>query len=462
MKVLKFGGTSVGSAQRMKDVAKLITGERNIVVLSAMSGTTNSLVEISDYLYKKNPDGANEVINKLAQKYYGHIEELYSTDEYKQKAKELLCSKEGLKHRGQRCIEPEAVFVQIKYHFDHIRTFTKDLFTLFEEKVVLAQGELISTGMMNLYLNECGINSVLIPALDYMRTDKNAEPDPVYIKEKLIKLLDGHKDADLFITQGYICRNAYGEIDNLQRGGSDYSASLIGAAIGAEEIQIWTDIDGMHNNDPRIVEKTSPVRHLHFEEAAELAYFGAKILHPTCILPAKLNNIPVRLLNTMQPKAPGTMISNMTEKGKIKAVAAKDNITSIKIKSGRMLLATGFLRKVFEIFENYQTPIDMVTTSEVGVSVTIDNRKHLEEIVDDLKKYGTVTVDEDMVIVCVVGDLEWDNVGFEARIVQAMKDVPVRMISYGGSNYNVSLLIKASDKTRALQALSDHLFNNKA
>lgn len=437
MKVLKFGGTSVGSAQRIKEVAKLITGERNIVVLSAMSGTTNSLVEISDYLYKKNPDGANEVINKLAQKYYAHIEELYSTEEYKQKAKEL-----------------------IKTHFDYIRTFTKDLFTLFEEKVVLAQGELVSTGMMNLYLNECGIKSVLLPALDYMRTDKNAEPDPVYIKERLVKLLNEHKEADLFITQGYICRNAYGEIDNLQRGGSDYSASLVGSAINSEEIQIWTDIDGMHNNDPRIVEKTSPVRHLHFEEAAELAYFGAKILHPTCILPAKLNNIPVRLLNTMQPEAPGTLISNATEKGKIKAVAAKDNITAIKIKSGRMLLATGFLRKVFEIFENYQTPIDMVTTSEVGVSVSIDNRKHLEEIVDDLKKYGTVTVDEDMVIVCVVGDLEWENVGFEARIVQAMKEVPVRMISYGGSNYNVSMLIKSSDKRKALQTLSDHLFNN--
>ncbi|KKB52631.1 MULTISPECIES: aspartate kinase [Parabacteroides] len=438
MKVLKFGGTSVGSAQRMKEVAKLIcSGDRNIVVLSAMSGTTNSLVEISDYLYKKNPDGANEIINKLAQKYYGHIEELYSTDEYKQKAKEL-----------------------VKSHFDYIRTFTKDLFTLFEEKVVLAQGELISTGMMNLYLNETGVKSVLLPALEYMRTDKNAEPDPVYIKERLSKLLNEHKDAELYITQGYICRNAYGEIDNLQRGGSDYSASLIGAALNAEEIQIWTDIDGMHNNDPRIVDKTSPVRNLHFEEAAELAYFGAKILHPTCILPAKLNNIPVRLLNTMQPEAPGTLISNETEKGKIKAVAAKDNIISIKIKSGRMLLATGFLRKVFEIFENYQTPIDMVTTSEVGVSVTIDNRKHLEEIVDDLKKYGTVTVDENMVIVCVVGDLEWDNVGFEARIVQAMKDVPVRMISYGGSNYNVSLLVKATDKVKALQALSDHLFNN--
>ena len=428
----------MGSAQRMKDVAKLIQGDRKIVVLSAMSGTTNSLVEISDYLYKKNPDGANEIINKLAMKYMGHVEELYSTEEYKQKAKEL-----------------------IKHHFEYIRTFTKDLFTLFEEKVVLAQGELISTGMMNLYLNECGVNSVLIPALDYMRTDKNAEPDPVYIKEHLQKLLDEHNEADLFITQGYICRNAYGEIDNLQRGGSDYSASLIGAAINAEEIQIWTDIDGMHNNDPRDVEGTSPVRQLNFEEAAELAYFGAKILHPTCILPAKLNNIPVRLLNTMQPEAPGTLISNAMEKGRIKAVAAKDNIISIKIKSGRMLLATGFLRKVFETFENYQTPIDMVTTSEVGVSVTIDNRKHLDEIVDDLKKYGTVTVDEDMVIVCVVGDLEWDNIGFEARIVQAMKDVPVRMISYGGSNFNVSLLVKAADKRRALQALSDHLFNNK-
>lgn len=438
MKVLKFGGTSVGSAQRMKDVAKLIVGEKNLIVLSAMSGTTNSLVEISDYLYKKNPDGANEIINKLSQKYFGHIDGLYATEEYKEKAREL-----------------------VTFHFDHIRSFTKDLFTLFEEKVVLAQGELISTGMMNLYLQEQGVNSVLLPALDFMRTDKNAEPDPVYIKEKLNRLLEENAGADLYITQGYICRNAYGEIDNLQRGGSDYTASLIGAAIKAEEIQIWTDIDGMHNNDPRFVKGTSPVRHLHFEEAAELAYFGAKILHPTCILPAKINNIPVRLLNTMQPDAPGTLISNATEKGKIKAVAAKDNITAIKIKSGRMLLATGFLRKVFETFENYQTPIDMVTTSEVGVSVTIDNCKHLDEIVNDLKKYGTVSVDEDMVIVCVVGDLEWENVGFEDSIIHAMKDVAVRMISYGGSNYNVSLLVKASDKQRALQALSDHLFNNK-
>jgi aspartate kinase len=435
MKVLKFGGTSVGSAQRMKDVAKLIMAERNIVVLSAMSGTTNSLVEISDYLYKKNPDGANEVINKLAHKYAEHIEEFYDSAEYKQKATELVTS-----------------------IFDYIRSFTKDLFTLFEEKVVLAQGELISTGMFNLYLQEQGVKSVLLPALEYMRTDKNAEPDTAYIKEKLNVILGEHKGADIFITQGYICRNAYGEIDNLQRGGSDYSASLIGAAIKAAEIQIWTDIDGMHNNDPRIVDGTSPVRNLHFEEAAELAYFGAKILHPTCILPAKINNIPVRLLNTLQPDAPGTKISNAIETGKIKAVAAKDSITSIKIKSGRMLLATGFLRKVFEIFESHQTPIDMVTTSEVGVSVTIDNRKRLDEIVDDLKKYGTVTVDEDMVIVCVVGDLDWTNLGFEAKIVNALQDIPVRMISYGGSNYNVSILVKASDKKKALQALSSHLF----
>ena len=439
MKVLKFGGTSVGSAARIKEVAKLICdGKKNIVVLSAMSGTTNSLVEISDYLYKKNSDGANEVINQLGQKYYATIEELYSTESYKQQATELVNSV-----------------------FDYIRSFTKDLFTLFEEKVVLAQGELLSTGMMNLYLNETGVASILLPALEYMRTDKNAEPDPAYIKEKLATLLANYTDTTLFITQGYICLNAYGEVDNLQRGGSDYSASLIGAAINASEIQIWTDIDGMHNNDPRVVEKTAPVRGLHFEEAAELAYFGAKILHPTCILPAKLNNIPVRLLNTMQPEAPGTLISNATEKGTIKAVAAKDNIISIKIKSGRMLLAYGFLRKVFEIFESYQTPIDMVTTSEVGMSVTIDNSKHLDEIVNDLKKYGTVSVDEEMVIICVVGDMEWENVGFEAHILNAMKDIPVRMISYGGSNYNVSFLIRAQDKKNALQSLSNVLFNNK-
>ena len=439
MKVLKFGGTSVGSAQRMKEVAKLITdGERKIVVLSAMSGTTNTLVEISDYLYKKNPEGANEIINKLEAKYKQHVDELYATEEYKQKGLEI-----------------------IKSHFDYIRSYTKDLFTLFEEKVVLAQGELISTAMVNYYLQECGVKSVLLPALEYMRTDKNAEPDPIYIKDKLQAQLELYPDAEIYITQGFICRNAYGEIDNLQRGGSDYTASLIGAAIHASEIQIWTDIDGMHNNDPRIGDKTAPVRQLHFEEAAELAYFGAKILHPTCIQPAKYANIPVRLLNTMDPLAPGTLISNDTEKGKIKAVAAKDNITAIKIKSSRMLLAHGFLRKVFEIFESYQTSIDMICTSEVGVSVSVDNTKHLNEILDDLKKYGTVTVDKDMCIICVVGDLEWENVGFEAKALDAMRDIPVRMISFGGSNYNISFLIRECDKKVALQSLSDMLFNGK-
>ena len=436
MKVLKFGGTSVGSAQRMKNVAGLICdGSQKIVVLSAMSGTTNTLVEISDYLYKKNPDGANEVINALERKYQQVIDELFETETYKQQALDA-----------------------IKTNFDTMRSFTKDLFTMFEEKVILAQGELMSTMMMNLYLNETGVKSVLKPALDYMRIDKNGEPDPAYIKSNLEKRLAECPDAPIYITQGFICRNAYGEIDNLQRGGSDYTASLVGAAIQAEEIQIWTDIDGMHNNDPRFVEGTKPVRTLNFEEAAELAYFGAKILHPTCILPAKLNRIPVRLLNTMEPDAPGTMICGASETGKIKAVAAKDGITAIKIKSGRMLLAYGFLRKVFEIFESYQTAIDMVTTSEVGVSVTIDNTKHLTEILDDLKKFGTVTVDENMVIICVVGDLEWKNIGFESNAMQAMKDIPVRMVSYGGSNYNISFLVKAEDKKRALQALSHSLF----
>ena len=438
MKVLKFGGTSVGSPQRMKEVSKLINdGEKKIVVLSAMSGTTNSLVEISDYLYKKNPEGANEVINKLESKYFRHIQELYSTEEYKQKTLTL-----------------------IKDIFNGIRSFTKDIFTLFEEKVILAQGELISTNMVTNYLLEQGVNVVLLPALEYMRTDKNAEPDLNYIKTKLAAQLEMHPDADLYITQGYICRNAYGEVDNLQRGGSDYSASLIGAAVGASEIQIWTDIDGIHNNDPRIVDKTSPVRQLHFEEAAELAYFGAKILHPTCIQPAKFANIPVRLLNTMEPSAPGTLISNDTELGKIKAVAAKDNITAIQIKSGRMLLAYGFLRKVFEIFESYQTSIDMICTSEVGVSVSIDDTKHLNEILNDLKKYGIVTVDHDMCIICVVGDLRWENVGFEAKALDAMREIPVRMISFGGSDYNISFLVSKEDKNRALQSLSDHLFNN--
>ena len=438
MKVLKFGGTSVGAAQRMKDVAKLICdGSQKIVVFSAMSGTTNSLVEISDYLYKKNHTQANEIINCLSKKYEGVIDELYSTVEYRNQANAHVLS----------CL-------------NYIRSFIKEQFTSFEERIILAQGEIMSTGMMNLYFHEIGFNTVILNALKYIRTDRNADPDSTYIKERLQCLLKKNADAAFYITQGYICLNVDGEIDNLQRGGSDYTASIVGAAVGAEEIQIWTDIDGMHNNDPRIVDNTSPVRYLHFEEAAELAYFGAKILHPTCILPAKVNNIPVKLLNTLQPDAPGTTISNDLEKNKIKAVAAKDNIIAIKIKSGRMLLATGFLRKVFEIFELYRTPVDMVTTSEVGVSLTIDNPKHLVEIVSDLKKYGAVTVDKNMVIICVVGDLEWDNIGFQAEIIHALKDIPVRMISYGGSNFNVSLLIKSSDKKRALQALSKHLFDS--
>ena len=437
MKVLKFGGTSVGTPQRMKDVVKLITdGEQKIVVLSAMSGTTKSLVEISDYLYKKNPEGANETINTLERKYKKHVDELYTTDAMKQQTNAFL-----------------------KEEFDYLRSFTKGIFTMFEEKIIVAQGEIISTNMVTNYLVEQGYNATLIPALEFMRTDKNAEPDLEYIREKIKVQLDENPGKEIYITQGFICRNAYGEVDNLQRGGSDYTASLIGAAVGASEIQIWTDIDGMHNNDPRFVEHTSPVNHLHFEEAAELAYFGAKILHPTCVQPAKYAGIPVKLLNTMDPTAPGTVISNETERGKIKAVAAKDNITAIKITSSRMLLAYGFLRKVFEIFESYKTSIDMIATSEVGVSVSIDNITHLDAIVNELKKFGHVHVDKDMCIICVVGDLEAENVGFESKATEALKEIPVRMISYGGSNHNISFLISAEDKKKALQSLSDHLFN---
>ena len=418
MKVMKFGGTSVGSPERMKGVASLVTksGEPTFIVLSAMSGTTNSLIEISDYLYRKNPEGANEVINNLEQKYFGHIDELYSTDEYKQKTRLFVTE-----------------------IFDYLRSFTKGLFTSFEEKNIVAQGEVLSTNMVVNYLQEQGVKATLLSALDFMRTDKNAEPDLLYIKEKLSAIMEEHEGYQIYITQGFICRNAYGEVDNLQRGGSDYTASLIGAAINAEEIQIWTE--------------------LNFEEASELAYFGAKILHPTCVQPAKYSGIPVRLKNTMEPDAEGTIINNTLVRSKIKAVAAKDNITAIKIKSSRMLGASGFLRKVFEIFESYQTSIDMITTSEVGLSMTIENCSHLSEIVDELKKYGTVSVDSDMCIVCVVGDLDWSNVGFETLATDAMKDIPVRMISYGGSNYNISFLIKEADKKRALQSLSNVLFN---
>lgn len=438
MKVLKFGGSSVGSAQRMKGVAKLVDdGQQKIVVLSAMSGTTNSLVEIGNYYLNGNHQGAADMIVALESKYSAHVSELYSIQEYRQKAWTVLS---GI--------------------FDFLRSFAGKAFGPKEEKAVLAQGELMSTNMFALYLQECGKDVCLLPALEFMRIDAASEPDLPFIAEHLKDML-AHNKAYLYVTQGFICRNTSNDFDNLQRGGSDYSASLIGAAVKAEEIQIWTDIDGMHNNDPRVVEGTSAVHHIHFEEASELAYFGAKILHPTCIQPAKNANIPVRILNTMQPEAEGTLITNRLETGLIKAVAAKDNIAAIRIKSSRMLLAYGFLRKVFEIFEKYKTSIDMICTSEIGVSLSVDDTSHLNEIVHELKKYGTVSVDLDMCIVCVVGDMNWENVGFETKAMQAIKDIPVRMVSYGGSNYNISFLVREEDRDRTLKALSRSLFDQK-
>ena len=436
MKVLKFGGTSVGSASRFKEVARLITaGHKDIVVLSAMSGTTNSLVEIAGYLYNHNLDGAKDVIASLHAKYNGVIKDLLTQKESSQKAQTYI---DGI--------------------FKTLVNITKESFNETLERVILSQGELMSTFLMTTFLEEQGVNVKLLPALSFMRLDAQGEPDLESIKTALNQLLEKESGADLYITQGYICMNARDEVDNLKRGGSDYSACIIGAVTGADEIQIWTDIDGLHNNDPRVVEKTSAVRHLHFDEAAELAYFGAKILHPTCILPARYANIPVRLLNTMEPEAPGTLIDSTPDSGVIKAVAAKDNIVAIKIKSSRMLLAHGFLRKVFEIFETYRTPIDMICTSEVGVSLTIDDTRYLSEIVHDLKKYGTVSVDLDMCIVCVVGDMDWANCGFESKVMNALKDIPVRMVSYGGSNYNISLLVREEDKAATLRSLSQTLF----
>ena len=436
MKVLKFGGTSVGSAKRFKEVARLITaGHNDIVVLSAMSGTTNTLVEISGYLYNRNVDGAQDTIASLHAKYNGVIKDLLSKKESTEKAQKYI---DGV--------------------FKTLNEIAQEPFSEVFERVILSQGELMSTFLMTTYLEEQGVNVKLLPALSFMRTDAQGEPDMESIRVALTQLLEKEKGADLYITQGYICMNSRDEVDNLKRGGSDYSACIIGAVTGADEIQIWTDIDGLHNNDPRVVEKTSAVRHLHFDEAAELAYFGAKILHPTCILPARYANIPVRLLNTMEPEAPGTLIDSVPDSGVIKAVAAKDNIVAIKIKSSRMLLAHGFLRKVFEIFETYRTPIDMICTSEVGVSLTIDDTRYLSEIVHDLKKYGTVSVDLDMCIVCVVGDMDWANCGFESKVMNALKEIPVRMVSYGGSNYNISLLVREEDKVATLRSLSQTLF----
>ncbi len=435
--VLKFGGTSVGSAQRIKDLVALTASSHpKIIVLSAMSGTTNALVEICQMLYNKNADGAKTLIEALRQKYAGEVKALYSKSESLFKAEQLISN-----------------------HFNYITAFTLDMFTANEEKAILAQGELLSTAMYHYYLEEQGIDSALLPALNFMRLDANEEPDLPYIEKYLQEELKKHGKKNVFITQGFICRNAFGEIDNLKRGGSDYSASIIGAAIYSPEIQIWTDIDGMHNNDPRIVSKTHPIHELSFDEAAELAYFGAKILHPTCILPAQKRNIPVRLKNTMQPDAQGTLIANIDTREGIKAVAAKDGITAINIKSDRMLLAHGFLRAVFEIFERYKTPIDMICTSEVAVSLTIDNNKHLADITRELKDIALVEVDENQTIICIVGQLPKDKAGYAHKALEALKDIPLRMVSYGGSAHNISVLVGSELKKQALQALNKGLFN---
>lgn len=437
MKVLKFGGTSVGSPERMRRLMDIINpNDRQIVVLSAVSGTTNNLVDIASFLYDKKHEEANTLIDILEAKYIDFIKELFPKVEYLKKASQLITE-----------------------HFNSIRAFTQDLFTVYEERIILSKGELISTALFTYYLEQEGHKAMLLPALDFMRLDEHSEPNISYTTEHLTPLIESNKNVNLFITQGYICRNHFGEVDNLKRGGSDYTASLIGAAIKADEVQIWTDIDGMHNNDPRIVPNTKPIRNLSFNEAAELAYFGAKILHPQSVFPAQRYNIPVRLLNTMEPNAPGTLISSALSDSGIKSIAAKDGITALKIQSSRMLLAYGFLRKVFEVFERYKTPIDMITTSEVAVSLTIDDDSNLTEILKELNDFGSVEVDKDQTIICVVGDFLASKSGYAAKVFESLKSIPIRMISYGGSNNNISVLVNSNLKKDALIALHKGLFD---
>lgn len=437
MKVLKFGGTSVGTPENMKAVMKLVAdGKQKIIVLSAMSGTTNSLVEISSYLYKKNKDSARIIINKLEKKYKTVISELYQTEKSKKAGAEA-----------------------VRESFKTIRSYTSGKFTEARERSIVAQGELISTALFTELMKENGYNAAYLPALDFMRIDADKAADMYHISESISVVLEKTGQADYYITQGFICRNTDGEIDNLQRGGSDYTATLIGAAIDSKEVQIWTDIDGFHNNDPRYVENTKKIDHLSFFEAAELAYFGAKILHPQTVLPAKVHNIPVRLKNTMNPNDSGTLITEKSGSNGIKAVAAKDGITAIKIRSYRMLMAYGFMKSIFEIFELFKTPIDMISTSEVAVSLTIDDTSNLEAIKKELQEYGEVEIDRNQSIVCIVGDMIAEEEGFASKIFNALKNIPIRMISYGGSRHNISILIPTSIKQQTLQALSDNLLN---
>ena len=437
MKVMKFGGTSVGKPERMHQVADLITADQDskIVVLSALSGTTNALVEIGDSISKGDRELAKQQIDKLEAHYQSFITQLVKTPAALEKAKKVVAE-----------------------HFEFLTIILKISFSEALNKDILAQGELLSTKLFSVYLGEKGIDHLLLPALEFMSIDLHDEPQVGLIKVKLTQLLNQHSSKKLFITQGYICRNARGEVDNLKRGGSDYSASLIAAAIPATVCEIWTDIDGMHNNDPRVVKKTRPIEQLSFDEAAELAYFGAKILHPASIWPAQFYKVPVRLLNTMQPDAKGTLITEEAGSVGVKAVAAKDGIIAIKIKSSRMLLAYGFLRKIFEVFEKYRTSIDMITTSEVAVSVTIDNKTHLKEIMKELEPFGSIETDPDETIVSIVGNEIAKTEDVLKRLFESIKEVPVRMVSYGGSPHNISLLVPSSHKTKTLQLLNKGLF----
>ena len=437
MIVLKFGGTSVGSVENLKKVAVIVgeTKENKIVILSAMSGVTNTLQKIVNLLYLNKKDEAKFEISNLNIKYNKIVQSLFNS--------------ELIKDKGMTFIT---------FQHEYLKSFLKKDFSIIQERIILAQGEIVSTNLFQLLLEEMEDKSQIISALDFMCIDDSGEPNMNLIKMKLDKVMAKRNNSNTLITQGYICKNEQGNIDNLRRGGSDYTASIIGSVLNTKQIQIWTDIDGMHNNDPRFVDQTYSIKEISFDEAAELAYFGAKILHPQSIIPAKEKNIPVLVKNTFKPKSKGTLIHNHAKIKKIRAIAAKDHITAIKIKSYRMLMAYGFLKKIFEVFEQHQTAIDMISTSEVAVSLTIDNATKLDLITQELENYGNIEIDSDLSIICVAGDLSQNKKGVTASIFNCIKEIPIRMISYGGSNYNLSFLVKTSDKIEVLNLLNNHLF----
>jgi len=436
MKVLKFGGTSVGSPESLVRVKEIVYSQKGatFVVLSAMSGVTNELLQVLDAIKDSDSQKLEALTQVIADKHYHLIHAVLQEESLQQQAIQHV---DDVLQRLQGFLQvPEA-------------------HNLYSE--ILTLGELMSTKIFSIVLHQDGVANTWLNATDFMHIDHDDNPSIGPIRTQLEAVLNAHKKTEVYITQGFLCLDKEGDVSNLKRGGSDYSATLIGAAIAAEEVQIWTDIDGFHNNDPRCVEHTKPIAQLTYDEAAELAYFGAKILHPKTVSPVRAQGIPVFLKNTFEPESFGTLISDQATTKGLKAIAAKDGIIAINIKSNQMLMAYGFLRKIFEVFEKYETPIDMITTSEIAVSLTIDDATNLDKITSEIGTYAHVIIEHQQTIISIVGDslMSQNNAN---QIFSVLKEIPVRMISYGGSTNNISILVNTDHKIQALRSLHATLF----